>query len=601
MFIKTFLTIILILFLSALSLWTDVRPGITHQPEVPFFLQSMNFRPMQLQIFPQQVAGMVKDPFADLIWNPAFITDQDKTVIYLDLNAQTHPPASQPNFLNRNQFYNSYLLNYNPPRYYGTSTYSRLDNSPLYNFAAIFSISKKLKLGVVNRTILDQGSFRDFTVHSPSSFLSQSGYTYYYYNEMLNYSPPERESWAKNQQDILGNQVEVFLGYSLSERLQLGIRFGHLTFSRNGRLFNSDKGIFTWTRHERLDKNSLDTSAHHIEAGLGIVFKVGDSTQIALYGGVTTGSGDESLTGQDDFYRLYEDITDNKYFEQYQDFKKCVEKSSFEGNKPTLTLTFIHEFSRSLSLRSLLSCSWSETTTTGTTDGDKQFLDDYGYDTYVSYNTYAYRKRKETIDASFHLTGEETRKTSSWQWFASLTFAPNQSWNLFGGIYLQGSKFTQAVEENASSLRNRHIAYTLYNPTTYRYYDSFDSTYRLDGEITQWMLFLPLGLKARIIKQVDLILGADLNLTLLEKAMTGSLVYNSRIHRYWYNEKLSSQSVEKDRVEDFSETSPRELTKRIGHNFGLIYHIGKHVDIYLRSHGEIFRTSNWALGMLILL
>ncbi|MBW2220140.1 MAG: hypothetical protein JRF40_11710, partial [Deltaproteobacteria bacterium] len=63
MFTKTFFTTILAMFLLAASLSAQIQPGIIQQPEVPFFLESMNFRSIQLQIFPQQVAGMVKDPF----------------------------------------------------------------------------------------------------------------------------------------------------------------------------------------------------------------------------------------------------------------------------------------------------------------------------------------------------------------------------------------------------------------------------------------------------------------------------------------------------------------------------------------------------------
>ena len=47
---------------SIATAFSQVPPTRTHLPEVPFFLKSMDFRSMQMAIFPTAAAGMIEDP-----------------------------------------------------------------------------------------------------------------------------------------------------------------------------------------------------------------------------------------------------------------------------------------------------------------------------------------------------------------------------------------------------------------------------------------------------------------------------------------------------------------------------------------------------------
>lgn len=85
---KKILVMIFLTTFSALHLLSDVPPARLHLPDVPYFLKSMDFRTLKMQIFPERYAGMVVDSYGDLFMNPAFILRQSKKSVYLDFNVQ---------------------------------------------------------------------------------------------------------------------------------------------------------------------------------------------------------------------------------------------------------------------------------------------------------------------------------------------------------------------------------------------------------------------------------------------------------------------------------------------------------------------------------
>ena len=93
--------VFMVIFLSTISLlhlFSDVPPARLHQPDVPYFLESMSFRTVKMQIFPERYAGMFVDTYGDLFLNPAFILRQSKKSVYLDFNVQNQVPYFSPPF-----------------------------------------------------------------------------------------------------------------------------------------------------------------------------------------------------------------------------------------------------------------------------------------------------------------------------------------------------------------------------------------------------------------------------------------------------------------------------------------------------------------------
>ena len=62
------------IFLMLLNItFATVPDPVTRQPAIPYLMEPIGFRTMQMAIFAPEVSGMVPDKFSDLSWNPAYI------------------------------------------------------------------------------------------------------------------------------------------------------------------------------------------------------------------------------------------------------------------------------------------------------------------------------------------------------------------------------------------------------------------------------------------------------------------------------------------------------------------------------------------------
>ena len=75
---QKFFIIAFLLIIFTMPVFSDVPTTIIHQPNIPYYMQSMNFQSIQMRIFPSQISGFVFDPYSDLIWNPAYLLRQSK-------------------------------------------------------------------------------------------------------------------------------------------------------------------------------------------------------------------------------------------------------------------------------------------------------------------------------------------------------------------------------------------------------------------------------------------------------------------------------------------------------------------------------------------
>ncbi|MDD5764942.1 MAG: hypothetical protein PHW79_01635, partial [Candidatus Marinimicrobia bacterium] len=81
----SFKTALIFFFFTSFLLATVPSPTI-RKPDTPYFMETLDFRTMQMKIFTPEVSGMLSDPYSDLIWNPASVLKSPKKSVYLDFN-----------------------------------------------------------------------------------------------------------------------------------------------------------------------------------------------------------------------------------------------------------------------------------------------------------------------------------------------------------------------------------------------------------------------------------------------------------------------------------------------------------------------------------
>lgn len=578
-----------LIIVSVTGLFPGVPPAGTHQPDVPFFLESMNFQTMQMHIFPEHISGMVSDPYSDLIWNPAYILRQSKKSLYLDFGVKDKFSFPMINdFSLYKNYYSYYPTSLVLPSWYMSSSPSAVSTSPLYRFAAIIPLSAKITIGFTNRSIIDYGSFR-----------SVPNYWDDIYDRFDPYAEiglkPQRLEVDENQRTVFGNQSEITLGYKLSKKIDLGLRLGYYTYSNDGNLYDSKEGVYPHFSFTNLDDETDKISGHHFEAGIGLLFHLGTKTRLGLYGGFTTGKCTEDISALDTKESWSERDVNPDYYNINQYSMNSSESYSGDGKKPKFSLTFEHDFSKKLLFRSFLSYTKSSIDTSGSTISINTGAVDRTYDYYHA-EDFHFRRYEYNSDGESGLSGSGEKRTNSWKWFASLTYKPNKTWGIFSGVQIQRYTFEQEIDETSHYMSASRTKYSIFEPESKKYQHSANKNYLLTGNYERLSLFLPVGLKIKAVKRLFFILGADLALTFSEQSLQGEILYPGIVTRKWQNGKLIVDDREVNRYEEYSSDPAKVLIKTLSQRFGIVYEHPAGVKVYLGSYGNIFHTDNWSFG-----
>jgi hypothetical protein len=563
----------------------DVPPVRTHAPDVPFFLESMRFQTVEMHIFPAEYSGMVMDLYSDLIWNPAFILRHDQKSVYLDysrhLNTSTSSNSVLPPY---DQYYRNSGDSFILPRWYSLSPISSVETTPLYHFAAVIPISSRFTIGLVNRSIIDYGPFR-----------SISQYYYWDYGLLDPAQKPERLDIDENQQKVLGVQTEMTLGYKLSRKLDLGLRFGHYTYGRDGDLLDSQAGTYPHHSFDNLDDESLLIDGDQVEVGLGLVYHLGKKTQLGLFGGFCRGDSTEETASKDvtDIWREWD--TNPLYYNMYRYSLEGQESFSGDGSRPYFHLTFEQDLSKKLKFRSFLSYTWSTMDIAGSILTADSFSSDHTFD-YYNGNTFHRRREESQGSGQYELNGSGERSCRQWKWLASFLYVPARTWTLFGGVQVQYNSLQQDITETTHYREDNQTTYSIYLPETAQYHHSYTKNYTHKVNHDQWAIFLPVGTRLNIKKRLYVILAADLTLTFTDQLIEGELLYPSKITRKWENGQMVLNDEETDRYEEYRSAPATDLNRSWGHRFGVVYEHPCGLKLFLRTDGDIFQTSNWAVG-----
>jgi hypothetical protein len=584
----------LIFFIMSLAifychLFADVPAAELHKPAIPYFGQSFDFQTVEMKIFSPFVSGMIAEKYSDLILNPAFIMLNEKKSFYLDFN-ENEASETETNLiipLVEDDIYTSYNV---VPRWYGYTTRSTVQMNPVYNFATILPLSSRVNIGFINRSILDYGPFRS----------SQS-----YYNwreESLNYTDsyanvePKKIEVDENQQTVFGNQSALIIGMKVLPQLDLAVRLGYYTFTRDGNLHDDEWAVYPHSSYADLNDEELKIGGDHYETGVGALYQMNDKMRIGIYAGTIFGSGDEKTSVLDTSFYWSERETDTVYYAQRHDFLQKYDKFDTDSKMPGLSVAFQWNIKNNLLFRSFLSYSSYSNEFSGSNFSHDTSSSDRTYDYWISPDVYQFRRMQTEYLSKSSLSGKGKETTDRFRFFASFVYLPNGKWSLFSGIGLEQYVYQYTVHESSDYSSDSFTEYSIYAPGTIRNYYLEEKIYDLKSRKEEWHIILPVGIKAPIYKGLGLLVGTDLNLSVIDEKAEANLYYPVKLSRRWIDNNLPVETPDNDRLERYHSNPAKDFTHSFTNRFGLVYQHDSGARIYLKSSGDIFTTTNWIFG-----
>jgi len=573
------------------QVFSDVPPPKTRAPGVPYLFQSMHFQTVEMLVFPYRVSGMVPDRYSDVYWNPAYILQQPEKSVYLDFRSRTDITSyALPVLSPQDDAYAQWNDDAVIPRWYPQTSISAVGTVPLYHVAALFPVGSRLTIGVFNRCIFDHGAYRSL----PESWDSGWGDSQ---RDLTGGTDPElqRLEVDDNQQTVLGMQSEIVVGYHLSSKIDLGLRVGHYTYDRDGNMYDSRWANNPHSSMADLNDESLRIDGNHLELGLGLMFRFNEKSRLGMYAGWISGKSTETIVSQDTAHAWSERDTDPDFYNTNEYWLTRRESYDSEARSPRFALTFESRISSKLLLRSFFSGTWSDTDITGWVTASDTTYTDRTYD-YRELGRTHLRRYESHSSREGGLNGFGTEKSHRWMGFASLIYTLDEDWLLFGGIQVCRSFFEQTIDEDSDQHAHSWSEYSLYQPEMYENDYSHEKTYAFHAQYDEWSVFLPIGIKARVVQGFYVLLGTNLTLTLSDSEARGTLVYPHRITRKWEDGRLVVEDEEINRGEEFSSDPAKEFHRTVGKHFGIAYEHPAGIRVYFRSFGEILNSENWAFG-----
>jgi hypothetical protein len=586
------LSALLIGFCFAAGLHSEVPAVRFRKPDVPGFLQSMEFQTVQMQVFPREVSGMVPDPYSDLSWNPAYVMRSSQKSVYLDFHSMN--PASLFAVQGTGVTYGyarGGIEDQVAPRWYPQTSVRSVQTVPLYNFGILLPVHSRLFIGFFNRTVFDYGPFlQGYGGSSPGR-----GWAY---DESKNSGSlvPQRLETDHNQQTVLGNQFEAVVGYRISNKIDLGLRLGHMVYDRHGDLLDDKWAKYPHSSYGNLEDESLKIRGHHVEAGLGLLFRPDSTMRFGVYGGIAEGDGSERSASLDTSRSWSERDVDPRYYGK--DYYLLNSDQSFreDGSRTQVALTFEKQFSEKWTFRSFLSAAWSDVNVGGDLASSDTLAGDQTYDYYEYYNEIHFRRWQNHGSRASGLDGDGTEKSRQWKGFASIAYAPGGIWSLFGGIHVQYYTFRQDLSETSHYRSHRLDEYSLYNPQTTREASANEREYSMKSEYDRWSFLLPVGFRIQVVKGLSVLLGSGVAFSLEDEKSEGERLYPFITTSKWKDGQLTVNDRETDRYEIFSSDPARVLSRQWGRYFGLSYRHSCGAKAYLKFADDFSQLNNWAFG-----
>ncbi len=582
---KHFLIISLLILLTR-SIWATVPQPATRKPSLPNFLEPMNFKTVEMKLFQSDVSGMVTDIYGDLSWNPAFLSQVRKRMIYLDFNFY----ATQTTAVTAPEFRSDIYLVY--PSWYSTTSVSGVQLEPLYNFALLMPVNRNLTIGIVNRSIFDYGPFR-YTYSYDYRAVNEAAYADW--SAIPDDLDPQRLEVDDNQQIVYGTQTEFSASYKLTSNLDMGMRLGMMNFHRDGDLYNSKWGYYPHSSFADLNDENLLITGKDYTIGMGLLYRPNHRTSLGIYGEIIDGNADEETASVDTSYSWSERDSDSDYYSFYDYDLESDQNYNMLGTRPSLTLSFERKLTEKFILRSFFKLSNSNTDIDFMTSSEDTTWRDRTYDKY-SGGSYYFQRMISHDAGRQHFSGDGNEKTSYWKWFASLIYRTDNNWSLFGGIQINRYNSEKAYNETSDYYSATDYEYLEYDPGTLEYLNTHIKLYEYTHNYKKYTAVIPVGIKARVIKEFYVILGSELRYYFVDEDEKGRLLYPEKIAKRWENGTLVVNDIETDRYEEYRSKPAKEFSRATYVNLAIAYQHPSGINLFIRSNGNIMETYGWDIG-----
>ena len=583
---KLFWTVII---LSQMHLYSGVPYPQTHQPASPYFMEQINFQSILLKTFGNDISGIVTDKYSDMSWNPAFILGNSENGVYMDFNYS----KSRTSYY---KYYHSPGYDAVVPNWYRNTSITSLQMDPLYNFAFVKKITPKISIGVINRSIFDYGPFRSSSRWRDynSSGMNSSQYDDSAYKE-LELKTIEVNG---NQQTVWGTQSEIYLGYKLSSKIDIGIKFGHYIFRRWGNLDDSKYSKQPHSFVNSLNDEDFNIDGNHYEFGGGLIYHFDKKTDIGIFASIMNGSSSENNTSSDHSEYWSERATEPDYYSVNKYNLSSNNGYSSDGNSPFFTLTFQKEISSNLLLRSFFSYRQTKNSISGSILSTDTTYSDRTYDSWDhNSTTYFFTRNEDFRGAESTLSGSGNEQKRNYKWFASLIYKTDNEWSAFAAIIIKKHSLNLESSENSTYYQNLFSQRYYYKPGTSGQYNSFIKNYQYIYNSNLWSAILPVGIKANIIGGFSLLIGTDLKFELVEIKESGDMLYPQRINRRTEDGNIVLEDIETNRPETYNSDQPKVFNKTSAIHLGAFYAHSSGIKIYVRTSGDILDKNSWAFGV----
>jgi hypothetical protein len=579
--------------LASLSLNAAVPAPRFRKPDVPGFLQSMEFRTVMMQTFPSEVSGMVPDQVSDLIWNPATLAGLSKRVACLDLFGGGANPifAASASAADPSANARSWTDEIAAPRWYPQTAVVASDTRPLASLGLLLPVNRRLSIALFDRVQFDYGPFLQGAGASGGAWNEAADRI----NDKTGDASLSRIETGHNQQTTIGNRFEAVIGYRVSGRLDLGLRLGHMAYRRDGDLREDNWAKYPHSSSADFEDESLRVRGSQVEAELGAMVRRDDSFRFGVTGGFVSGNASERSASLDTTAGWSERDTDPRYFTRSGSFLTAGQSYDADGVRPLISANAEKRIAEKWLVRTAVSYSWTDTDVTGALASGDTTSGDQGYDTW-NYSTSYYRRQQSWGSRASVLEGTGTEKSATWQGFVSAVYAPEGAWSLFGGLHAAHRTFERNFSEDAETMTHSRHVYTLTDPGSDRSYYHHTRFYSMETKVDRWSLAVPVGLRVNVAKGFSALLGASAAFLLEDESSSGTRIYPVKETRRWEDGGLIVNDREIDRAERFDSDPARVLTRQLGRYFGLVYSHPSGVQAYLKFTDDFSQLSGWTVG-----
>jgi hypothetical protein len=464
--------------------------------------------------FKDVAPGLIDDPFLNLYINPANFqySDSGYTLLYLDFRGdRTEEPILQNGIYPLFGLYDVYYPYFAPdPRWLSQT---RSEPEPIVSFGLITTplpeITKKLVLGFTYQLIHKDEPFYNVPY---SIYNSRYGYdSFGGLKEGLYNVPIEDRYSGADEMTNEGHLYSAYLGYQVSEDLNLGLGLNGVTHTRDGMYgdtYNDEYGDtdnYRWNNKSQQDRTQ---KYNHLDLNLGINYKISPKTQIGLKVGQLNGKADQKYNSISSYFSQYNTPNVSDEWSYYFSDAATNQKWKHKGDTKYIGFNFKRNVNESKTLSGYYRFSYSDIDVTISSSITDTSYNNSRYISSWDSTIYNYIGQSSTSDIR---NGNGKRKKYIHQAMLNYKWKLTPSTTISAGIYAY--KNDTEVEVSEPALVRRYSEYQHDESSGYIWWDlrelKEDKQLEWSYKSKKWSLQIPVILNFNLTEHWGMMLGVN--------------------------------------------------------------------------------------------